>query len=138
MSLNFSPALIQLTKFILVGASGLVVDFGIYTLLTRFTSFGQNNLVAVGFIATLLANFNNFYWHRYFTFSELSTSFFKQYLKFLTASVLYLAGIQFTFWGLMNWLTWYDLSARAVAVAIWALLYYLVLKSQVFNSAEAK
>ena len=52
----YSESFIQLVKYVLIGGLGLVVDFGVYTILTHFKMNVE------------IANINNFFWNSYTNF----------------------------------------------------------------------
>ena len=57
-------------KFMVVGAFGAVVDFGVMNLLTRFFSM---QLVPAGTISFVCAVCSNFIWNRYWTYPDSRT-----------------------------------------------------------------
>lgn len=132
MKLHF-PSVIQFIKFGLVGVSGMVVDVGVYWFLTRVSIWGFHNFLLVSILASGLANLNNFYWHRRFTFTIQAGDFWAHYLKFLGASIIYLGALQITFWWLVHFGKWPDVLAKLIALLVWAILYYKVLKSWIFK-----
>lgn len=78
----------QLGKFCVVGASGYVVNLGVYTILLH--GFGLHYLVAaVG--SFLVAVSNNYLWNRVWTFRSARGSVVFQGLRFFVVSVLALA-----------------------------------------------
>lgn len=78
----------QLAKFCVVGASGYVVNLGVYTILLH--GFGLHYLVAaVG--SFLVAVSNNYLWNRVWTFRSARGSVVFQGLRFFVVSVLALA-----------------------------------------------
>ncbi|WP_251717612.1 GtrA family protein [Lactobacillus agrestimuris] len=54
----------QLVKYVLIGVLGLVVDFGIYTLLTFFNM----NVEIANIISSTCGIINNFFWNSYTNF----------------------------------------------------------------------
>jgi len=81
----FTP---QLVKFLIVGASGTLID---YLLLILLKSFNWQTLIAntVSFSAGLV---NNYYWNSHWTFSERSRkSSLKQFSQFAIISLVGLA-----------------------------------------------
>ncbi|MDH5100056.1 GtrA family protein [Lactobacillus kefiranofaciens] len=59
-----STSFIQLIKYVLIGVLGLVVDFGIYTLLTHF----KMNVELANIISSTCGIINNFFWNSYTNF----------------------------------------------------------------------
>jgi len=75
----------QLTKFCLVGASGYVINLGVYTVL--LTVFNAHYLLAAA-ISFLVAVSNNYLWNRQWTFRLQRGHPIFQGLRFLTVSTL--------------------------------------------------
>lgn len=59
-----SESFIQLVKYVLIGVLGLVVDFGIYTILTHF----KMNVEIANIISSTCGIINNFFWNSYANF----------------------------------------------------------------------
>ena len=60
----YSEDFVQLVKYVLIGALGLVVDFGIYTILTHF----KMNVEIANIISSTCGIINNFLWNSYTNF----------------------------------------------------------------------
>ena len=59
-----STSFIQLVKYVLIGILGLVVDFGVYTILTHF----KMNVEIANIISSTCGIINNFFWNSYTNF----------------------------------------------------------------------
>lgn len=59
-----STSFIQLVKYVLIGILGLIVDFGVYTVLTHFTI----NVEIANIISSTCGIINNFFWNSYANF----------------------------------------------------------------------
>lgn len=59
-----STSFIQLVKYVLIGILGLVVDFGVYTILTHF----KMNVEIANIISSTCGIINNFFWNSYANF----------------------------------------------------------------------
>lgn len=59
-----STSFIQLVKYVLIGILGLVVDFGVYTILTYF----KMNVEIANIISSTCGIINNFFWNSYANF----------------------------------------------------------------------
>ncbi len=80
------PVLFEFIKFGIVGVSGTIVDFGIYTILTRV--FGMYYLYATA-ISVFLAIVNNFILNKYWTFQKGGSGKFRsEYIKFFIVSLV--------------------------------------------------
>ena len=62
--LLYSTSFIQLVKYVLIGILGLIVDFGVYTVLTHFTI----NVEIANIISSTCGIINNFFWNSYANF----------------------------------------------------------------------
>ena len=80
---------VQLLRFGLVGASGYVINLGVFALLTGILSL-HHALAAVG--AFVVAVSSNFYWNRHWTFRASNGHAGFQAIRFFTVSVAALAG----------------------------------------------
>lgn len=60
----YSEDFVQLVKYVLIGVLGLVVDFGIYTILTHF----KMNVEITNIISSTCGIINNFLWNSYTNF----------------------------------------------------------------------
>ena len=56
---------VQLVKFVAVGASGYVVNIGVYALIHESLGIGHLRSATAAFVAAV---FNNFWWNRHWTF----------------------------------------------------------------------
>lgn len=75
--------LLQFLRFCIVGAGGMVVDFGITFLLKEKFRLNKYAANSIGFS---LAVVNNFLWNKYWTFHDRSEEVGMQFLLFLTIS----------------------------------------------------
>ena len=60
----YSEDFVQLVKYVLIGVLGLVVDFGIYTILPHF----KMNVEIANIISSTCGIINNFLWNSYTNF----------------------------------------------------------------------
>ena len=76
----------RFTKFLVVGTTGFIVDFGIFNLLLRALNFPPVLAQAISFT---LAAINNFIWNRYWTYPDSrSKSILRQFGMFFVLSVI--------------------------------------------------
>ena len=75
----------QFIKFGIVGASSTVIDWGIYLLLTRL--FGVFYLMAK-ILSFGVAVLNSYIWNRRWTFRSNDPAKLRQFIKFLTISIV--------------------------------------------------
>jgi dolichol-phosphate mannosyltransferase len=105
----------QLCKFGLVGASGYVVNLGVFALLNDDLGV-HYALAAVG--AFCVAVTSNFFWNRHWTFAAGDGHAGFQAARFLTVSVAALAINLAVLELLVAWASLGELSAQAIAVAV--------------------
>lgn len=76
----------RFTKFLVVGVTGFIVDFGIFNLLLRALNFQPVLAQAISFT---LAAVNNFTWNRYWTYPDSrSKPLLRQFGMFFVLSVI--------------------------------------------------
>jgi putative flippase GtrA len=75
-------------KFMVVGAIGAIIDFGVANLLTHFL---QMDLVPAGTISLGCAIISNFVWNRYWTYPESRSRALSQQLSMFT--IVNVAGV---------------------------------------------
>lgn len=104
----------QLAKFGLVGASGYVINLGVFALLTGFGI--HHVLAAVG--AFLVAVSSNFFWNRHWTFTAGDGHAGFQAVRFFAVSVAALLINLAVLEALVSGATLGALTAQAIAVAV--------------------
>jgi len=76
----------RFSKFLVVGATGFIVDFGVFNILLRALNFPPVLAQAVSFT---LAAINNFTWNRYWTYPDSrSKPILRQFGMFFVLSVI--------------------------------------------------
>src|SRR5437764_14001770 len=76
---------VQLGKFSVVGASGYLINLGIYSALLR----GANlHYLAAGACSFVVAAANNYWWNRHWTFRRQRGHVYYQGLRFLVVSLV--------------------------------------------------
>jgi len=80
-----SMLFIKLIKFIVVGFSGMLVDFGVTWLLKEKAKINQYIANSAGF---MLAASSNYIWNRIWTFSSQSEQITLEYFSFIIISVI--------------------------------------------------
>lgn len=74
----------QFLRFVIVGGTATVIDFGILIFLTEILSIYYLLSATISFI---LANLFNFYFSKKWTFQNASKSYIKQYIVFVLVGV---------------------------------------------------
>ena len=82
------PALLKFIKFCIVGASGMIIDFGVTYLLKEVIKVNRYIASSAGFI---LAASSNFLLNRVWTFQSANPDITTQYFSFIIISVIGLA-----------------------------------------------
>jgi putative flippase GtrA len=76
----------RFAKFLVVGATGFIVDFGVFNLLLRALQFPPIPAQAISFTS---AATNNFLWNRYWTYPDSrSKPILRQFTQFFILSVI--------------------------------------------------
>jgi len=76
----------RFTKFLVVGVTGFIVDFGIFNLLLRALNFPPVLAQAISFTSAAI---NNFVWNRYWTYPDSrSKPILRQFGLFFVLSVI--------------------------------------------------
>ena len=132
---SLRDSLAQVGRFMLVGGSGVVVDFSCYWALTRGFSWWQEHFVLASSVAAIIAASNNFYWNRRWTFRSQEQSWLRQYGGYLLVTGLNILLVQVGLWLAVRFLGWYDLLAKIIILALVTTLYFLVLRQLVFRPA---
>jgi putative flippase GtrA len=105
----------QLFKFGLVGASGYIVNLGVFTLLNDTLGI-HYALAAIG--AFCVAVSSNFFWNRHWTFAAGDGHAGFQAARFFAVSVAALAINLAVLEMLVAWASFGELPAQAIAVAV--------------------
>ncbi|SDD26307.1 Putative flippase GtrA (transmembrane translocase of bactoprenol-linked glucose) [Williamwhitmania taraxaci] len=112
--LNTYPDLFtKFIKFGLVGASGVLVDFGITYLLKEKAKVHQYIANAIGF--TIAAS-TNYLFNRIYTFHSQNPNLLEEYGKFLAVSMVGLAINSLVIWILVSKLKWNFYFAKVFAI----------------------
>lgn len=77
--------ILKLFKFIVVGFSGMLIDFGVTWLLKEKAKVNKYIANSAGF---MLAASSNYIWNRIWTFSSQSDEITREYLSFIIISVI--------------------------------------------------
>lgn len=120
---------IQLVKYGLIGVLGLVVDFGIFSILTIFLHW---NPEVANFISSTCGLINNFFWNSYANFkvhNRLIRRFIEYYL-IGQITTLFTTGCLFVF---VNQLHQNQMIVKIVATLVATLIQFIVNKLITFK-----
>ncbi len=93
--LTSNPLIFKFLKFALVGAMGLVIDFGVTYLCKEIFRFNKYFANATGFF---VSGINNFLLNRSWTFVNNDPQIWEQYAKFISFAMIGLAINSFIIW----------------------------------------
>jgi len=82
---TYLPILFKLLRFCVVGASGMVVDFGVTWLCKEKLHWNKYLSNSLGFV---IAATNNYLWNRLWTFASQSPEVVREYSSFLLISLV--------------------------------------------------
>jgi putative flippase GtrA len=120
----------QFVKFGLVGLSSTVIDWGIYLILTRF--LGVFYLMAK-ILSFSIAVINSYIWNRRWTFRSNDPAKLRQFIKFLTISLVGLVLNSLIMYLAVEHLKLADIYGLVLATAIVTIWNFLANKFYTFK-----
>lgn len=126
-----SESFIQLVKYVLIGILGLVVDFGIYTILTSL----KINVELANIISSTCGIINNFFWNSYTNFKVHD----KLWLRFISYFLVGQITTVFTTVSLFIFVTrlgFPHLIVKIVATFIATLIQFVINKVITFRKSK--
>lgn len=127
----YSEDFVQLVKYVLIGVLGLVVDFGIYTILTHF----KMNVEIANIISSTCGIINNFLWNSYTNFKVHD----HMILRFISYFIVGQITTVFTTVSLFIFVTklgYPHLIVKIVATFIATLIQFVINKVVTFRKAK--
>lgn len=127
----YSEDFVQLVKYVLIGVLGLVVDFGIYTILTHF----KMNVEIANIISSTCGIINNFLWNSYTNFKVHD----RMILRFISYFIVGQITTVFTTVSLFIFVTKLDyphLIIKIVATFVATLIQFVINKVVTFRKAK--
>ncbi len=112
------PTVRQFVKFVIVGFTNTVLDFGIYVALTRLSEFWREHYLWANVIAFSIAVVNSYIWNRRWTFRNTQRAIHIQFAKFALVSIVGLGLNEAVLALLVSAAGFYDIAAKAAAVAV--------------------
>ncbi|HEY0417249.1 MAG TPA: GtrA family protein [Gaiellaceae bacterium] len=103
---------IQLAKFGVVGASGYVINLGVYAALL---GIGAHQAAVVSFAVSAA---NNYWWNRHWTFARQKGHFAHQGVRFFVVAIGALVVNQVWLLVFLDWLGWGKIVSQAVAIVL--------------------
>lgn len=127
----YSGDFVQLVKYVLIGVLGLVVDFGIYTILTHF----KMNVEIANIISSICGIINNFLWNSYTNFKVHD----RMILRFISYFIVGQITTVFTTVSLFIFVTklgYPHLIVKIVATFVATLIQFVINKVVTFRKAK--
>ena len=127
----YSEDFVQLVKYVLIGVLGLVVDFGIYTILTHF----KMNVEIANIISSTCGIINNFLWNSYTNFKVHD----RMILRFISYFIVGQITTVFTTISLFVFVTklgYPHLMVKIVATFVATLIQFVINKVVTFRKAK--
>ena len=127
----YSEDFVQLVKYVLIGVLGLVVDFGIYTILPHF----KMNVAIANIISSTCAIINNFLWNSYTNFKVHD----RMILRFISYFIVGQITTVFTTVSLFIFVTklgYPHLIVKIVATFVATLIQFVINKVVTFRKAK--
>ena len=127
----YSEDFVQLVKYVLIGVLGLVVDFGIYTILTHF----KMNVEIANIISSTCGIINNFLWNSYTNFKVHD----RMILRFISYFIVGQITTVFTTVSLFIFATklgYPHLIVKIVATFVATLIQFVINKVVTFRKAK--
>ena len=127
----YSEDFVQLVKYVLIGVLGLVVDFGIYTILTHF----KMNVEIANIISSTCGIINNFLWNSYTNFKVHD----RMILRFISYFIVGQITTVFTTISLFVFVTklgYPHLIVKVIATFMATLIQFVINKVVTFRKAK--
>lgn len=127
----YSEDFVQLVKYVLIGVLGLVVDFGIYTILTHF----KMNVEIANIISSTCGIINNFLWNSYTNFKVHD----RMILRFISYFIVGQITTVFTTVSLFIFVTklgYPHLMVKVIATFMATLIQFVINKVVTFRKAK--
>lgn len=127
----YSEDFVQLVKYVLIGVLGLVVDFGIYTILTHF----KMNVEIANIISSTCGIINNFLWNSYTNFKVHD----RMILRFISYFIVGQITTVFTTVSLFIFVTklgYPHLIVKIVATFVATIIQFVINKVVTFRKAK--
>ena len=127
----YSEDFVQLVKYVLIGVLGLVVDFGIYTILTHF----KMNVEIANIISSTCGIINNFLWNSYTNFKVHD----RMILRFISYFIVGQITTVFTTVSLFVFVTklgYPHLMVKVIATFMATLIQFVINKVVTFRKAK--
>lgn len=121
----------QLVKYVLIGVLGLVVDFGIYTILTHW---GLNVEIA-NIISSSCGIINNFLWNSFTNF-KVYDRFFLRFLSYFLVGQLTTVFTTVALFIFVNQLGFNNLIVKIVATFVATLIQFVINKLITFRKSK--
>ena len=127
----YSEDFVQLVKYVLIGVLGLVVDFGIYTILTHF----KMNVEIANIISSTCGIINNFLWNSYTNF-KVHDRMILRFISYFIVGQITTVFTTFSLFILVTKLGYPHLIVKIVATFVATLIQFVINKVVTFRKAK--
>lgn len=127
----YSEDFVQLVKYVLIGVLGLVVDFGIYTILTHF----KMNVEIANIISSTCGIINNFLWNSYTNF-KVHDRMILRFISYFIVGQITTVFTTVSLFILVTKLGYPHLIVKIVATFVATLIQFVINKVVTFRKAK--
>ena len=131
--LLYSTSFIQLVKYVLIGILGLIVDFGVYTVLTHFTI----NVEIANIISSTCGIINNFFWNSYTNF-KVHDRLILRFISYFLEEKIITIFITFYFFIFAPTMGFPHLIVKIIATFVATLIQFIINKIITFRKSKNK
>ena len=132
-ALLHSKSFLQLIKYVLIGVLGLVVDFGIYTILTYF----KLNVEVANIISSTCGIINNFFWNSYTNF-KVYDHLLVRFISYFCVGQITTVFTTVSLFIFVNQLGYPHLIVKIVATFVATLIQFIINKIITFREVQNK
>ncbi|AFR22333.1 GtrA family protein [Lactobacillus helveticus] len=126
-----SESFVQLVKYVLIGILGLVVDFGIYTILTYF----KVNIEIANIISSTCGIINNFFWNSYTNF-KVHDHLIVRFISYFLVGQITTVFTTLSLFIFVNQLGYPHLIVKIVATFVATLIQFIINKIITFKKVR--
>ena len=128
-TITHSESFVQLIKYVLIGFLGLMVDFGVYTILTRF----KMNVELANVISSICGN--NFLWNSYTNF-KVHDHLFMRFISYFGVGQITTVFTTVSLFIFVTRLGYSHLIVKVIATFVATLIQFIVNKIITFKKVR--
>lgn len=130
-TITHSESFVQLIKYVLIGFLGLMVDFGVYTILTHF----KMNVELANVISSICGIINNFLWNSYTNF-KVHDHFFMRFISYFGVGQITTVFTTVSLFIFVTRLGYSHLIVKVIATFVATLIQFIVNKTITFKKVR--